>query len=116
MRKFRSKSNNKKDTYITIDATSLTPVGKIPHNKHHRVYWHIAMVMCGRSLSKGTLEEDKKKILDHLLEVRKSHMDGKSWIKTINNQLDSAYEITERGKNNLFNTLDRSAKYYKFKV
>lgn len=63
------------------------------------------MIMCGESYKNGTLSEDRDKILKHLLTVRDTHLNGNSWVKTIKTQFESAYQITNSGKNNLYDKL-----------
>lgn len=102
---------------VHIEKKTLTPITSIPKSRHHRFYWYLAMIMCGIALEAGELEEKREDILSHLLSVRDTHLDANSWDKTIQTQFESAYGITRRGNNNLFDKLNTQfCDYYEIQL
>jgi hypothetical protein len=98
---------------IRIDKKTLIPLDPIPKNKHHKFYWYMGIIICGRALDRGNLHEIRVLAYKHLHMLRDTYLEKNSWNSTISKQFESAYKISKKGNNNLWPDLrDQEGDWY----
>jgi len=114
----KSKSSKQAESLtVRVCKKRLIPLTPIPKAKHHRFYWYLSMIICGRLEERGTVIDTshREKIIEHLLKVRNEYLDNNSWDSTVKVQFESAYKATKDGNNNFYPKVAlQEGDYYEF--